>query len=102
MDYIELSDNSVRQLIDSQTLFHEFVRVRREAARYALHEPIRYGTPSHSSSRARGPWRVAGVDVGVGRVSPQGVTRQISHAGVGLRCANPTYGTGATTTETDS
>ncbi len=32
----------------------------------------------------------------VGRVSPQGVTRQVVDAvtGVGLRCANPTYGAG--------
>lgn len=35
MDYIELSDNTSRQVIDSTTVFHEFVRVTAQARPYA-------------------------------------------------------------------
>jgi len=35
MDYIELSDNAARQLIDSTTIFNEFVRVKTQARPYA-------------------------------------------------------------------
>ena len=35
MDYLPLSDNAARQLIDSTTIFEEFVRVQAQARRYA-------------------------------------------------------------------
>lgn len=35
MDYIELSDNTSRQVIDSTTVFHEFVRVKAQTRLYA-------------------------------------------------------------------
>ena len=35
MDYIPLSDNAARQIIDSTTVFNEFVRVKAQAAPYA-------------------------------------------------------------------
>lgn len=35
MDYIPLSDNAARQLIDSTTVFNEFVRVQAQARQYA-------------------------------------------------------------------
>src|ERR1035437_8242376 len=35
MDYIPLSDNAARQLIDSTTIFDEFVRVKKQARPYA-------------------------------------------------------------------
>lgn len=35
MDYLPLSDNAARQVIDSTTIFNEFVRVRVQARRYA-------------------------------------------------------------------
>lgn len=34
MNYIALSDNAARQVIDSTTIFHEFVRVRNQARAY--------------------------------------------------------------------
>src|ERR1035437_7567820 len=34
MDYFPLSDNAARQLIDSTTVFNEFVRVRTQAHQY--------------------------------------------------------------------
>ncbi len=35
MDYIPLSDNAARQVIDSTTVFHEFMRVKEQARPYA-------------------------------------------------------------------
>jgi hypothetical protein len=34
MDYIPLSDNAARQVVDSNTLFEEYHRVRTEARKY--------------------------------------------------------------------
>ena len=36
MDYIPLSDNAARQIIDSATIFNEFVRVKAQAAPEAI------------------------------------------------------------------
>jgi hypothetical protein len=35
MDYLPLSDNAARQLIDSTTVFVEFTRVQSQAQEYA-------------------------------------------------------------------